>query len=174
MRTVSFRAVFCLGLVLAVAGCKPGGLIDNSRAGFKSNYMVARTALERGEHTKAARHYKAMLREAGPLEPRIRLEYAHALLREGKYTKAAAEARIVADELTGAGRAAALAVLGTAEHEAARAAISKGRTGSRQIDMLRTAQAALTEMLALNPELDPTGGMQARLTEIARELQAIL
>ncbi|WP_425052241.1 hypothetical protein [Psychromarinibacter sp. S121] len=168
-----FRVVLLSGIGLALAGCK-GGDFSTSRAGFKANYLVARVALEGGQYDKAARQFGSLLRTAGPLEPRLRLEYAHALLRAGKYAKAADEARRVSMELSGTGRSAALAVLGTAEHETARAAILKGKTGLETINRMKAAKAALTEMLANNPELDPTGGMAMRLQQIETELVTVL
>lgn len=164
----------CLGATaLVLSGCMPGDF-NTSRAGFKANYLVARVALEQGQYDKAARQYRTLLRKAGPLEPRLRLEYAHALLREGDYEKAAREAGQVAMQLSGAGRSAALAVRGTAEHEAARARIFAGKTGLTTRNLMVSAKAALSEMLAKNPELDPTGGMAVRLQQIETELTTAL
>ncbi len=160
-------------LALALAGCKAGDF-STSRAGFKANYLVARVALENGQYSKATRHYGSLLRKAGPLEPRLRLEFAHALLREGKYRKAADEARTVAMQLSGAGRSAALAVQGTAEHEAARVAVRTGKTGLATAKLMKSAKAALEEMLRANPELDATGGMAARIGQIETELRTAL
>lgn len=159
-------------VLVAVAACQPGA-VSTSRAGFKKNYLVARTALEGGQYAKASRQYASLLNRAGPLQPRLRLEYAHALLRDGKYDRAAREARVVAGELQGAGRSAALMVQGTADHEAARAAISRGRTGLDEINRLKAARAALDEALAKHPELDPLGAMAARRKTIDLELSAI-
>ncbi|MDJ0626855.1 MAG: hypothetical protein QNJ44_01235 [Rhodobacter sp.] len=158
--------------ILAVASCQTGG-VSASRAGFKKNYLVARTALEGGQYAKAARHYAGLLNRAGPLQSRLRLEYAHALLRDGKFDKAAREARRVVGELTGSGRSAALMVQGTADHESARAAISRGRSGLNQINQLKAARAALDEMLKNHPELDPLGAMAVRRKTIDLELGAI-
>lgn len=158
---------------MALASCKPGE-VSTSRAGFKKNYLVARTALEGGQYAKASRHYASLVRTAGPLQPRMRLEYAHALLRDGKYDAAAREARVVAGELQGAGRSAALMVQGTADHEAARADISRGRSGLDQINRLKAARAALDEAITRHPELDPLGAMAARRNTIDLELSAIL
>lgn len=173
MRAIGGRwigGVLALGLL---AGCQSSG-VETSRAGFKANYIVARTALEQGQFDKAARGYKALLSDAGPLEPRVRLEYAHALLREGKFSKAADEARLVAAGLSGPGRSAALAVQGTAEHELAMANIAKGRTGAATIALLQSARFALQEMLSVSPELDPNGSMRARVGDIGTALQGLL
>jgi len=150
---------------MLLASCQGGGLNSGpsvGRAGFKNSYMVARTALEGGDYAKASRQYASLLRQAGPLEARLRLEYAHALLRDGKYRKASDEAKKVALALQGPGRSAALAVQGTADQEIARAAIARGRAGSNAADRLIAARAAFDEMLANHPELDPLGAMAQR------------
>ncbi|MDJ0826863.1 MAG: hypothetical protein QNJ16_15300 [Rhodobacter sp.] len=173
MPGTAFLRVSALSVALtAVASCQPGE-VSTSRSGFKKPYMVARTALEGGQYDKAARHYANLMKRAGPLQPRLRLEYAHALLRDGAYDAAATEARAAAGELTGPGRSAALMVQGTADHEAARAAIAGGRSGRDEIDRLSAARAALDEMLTAHPELDPLGAMAARRKTIDLELSAI-
>lgn len=174
MKRQTFAQMVALaGLVLALSGCKAGDF-TTSRAGFKANYLVARVALETGQYAKATRQYGTLLKKAGPLEPRLRLEYAHALLREGKFRKAADEAETVAMQLSGAGRSAALMVQGTAEHEAARVAIRTGKTGLATAELMQSAKLALEEVLRVNPELDATGGMAARIRQIETELRTVL
>ncbi len=161
---------------MLLASCQGSGSNSGtsvSRAGFKNNYMVARAALEGGDYAKASRQYASLLRKAGPLEARLRLEYAHALLRDGKYRKASDEAKRVALALQGPGRSAALAVQGTADQEIARAAIARGRGGANAADRLISARAAFDEMLANHPELDPLGAMAQRRAVIDQELAAI-
>ncbi len=162
---------------MLLASCQIGGSSNSgtsvSRAGFKNNYIVARTALEGGDYAKASRQYASLLRKAGPLEARLRLEYAHALLRDGKYRRASDEAKRVALALQGPGRSAALAVQGTADQEIARAAIARGRAGANAADRLIAARAAFDEMLANHPELDPLGAMAQRRAVIDQELAAI-
>lgn len=160
----------CAALVLA--GCQ-AGTGETGRASFKSNYTVARTALEKGQFDRAARHYSDLLPASGPFEARVRLEYAHALLRSGDFASASAEARRVAQSSQGAARSAALAVQGTADQELARAAILKGQSGPDVAKRLKSAQAAFGELLNKNPELDPLGAMAVRLKTVDLELAAL-
>ncbi len=164
------RIVLLSGMVLFLASCKPGKF-STGRAGFKANYLVARAALESGQYDRAVRQYRALLKDTGPLEMRIRLEEAHALLRNGKFDRAVEAAQLVATHLTGAGRSAALAVQGTADHEAARSAVLRGKAGAAELKRMQSAQAALSEVLSINPELDPTGAMKSRLAQIELELR---
>ncbi|KMW56429.1 hypothetical protein AIOL_001383 [Candidatus Rhodobacter oscarellae] len=167
------------GLLLAsmlLVGCNTNGASfapSASKAGFRDNYVVARTALERGQYGKAERGYANLLKKAGPLEPRLRLEYAHALLRGGKYEKASAEARVVASVLDGRGRSAALAVQATADQEIARRAINKGVADADAIERLVAARAGFDELLQKHPDLDPLGAMALRRRTIDVELSTI-
>ncbi len=170
------RAVLVALAVLATAACQVNGPslgAAASRAGFKANYLVARVALEKGHFGKAERSYKALLKKAGPLEPRIRLEYAHALLRNGKFERASDEARIVAAQLDGRGRAAALAVQGTADQEIARRAINKGVADADAIQRLVAARSAFDELLENHPDMDPLGAMALRRKTIDVELSTV-
>ena len=166
-----------LGLaILATASCQVDGpslTASASRAGFKANYLVARTALENGQYRKAERSYASLLKKAGPLQPRLRLEYAHALLRAGKFSKASEEARIVASQLKGRGRSAALAVQATADQEIARAAINRGVSSADAIQRLVAARSAFDELLANHPDMDPLGAMALRRKTIEVELTTI-
>ena len=159
---------------LVLASCQTGGPgISTSRAGFKDNYMVARTALEGGQYGKAVRGYSNLLKKAGPLEPRLRLEYAHALLRAGKYSDASSEARVVAAQLDGVGRSAALAVQATADQEIARAAINRGVTDADAVQRLVAARSSFDEVLKNHPQLDPLGGLAVRRKTIDVELSTL-
>jgi tetratricopeptide (TPR) repeat protein len=152
--------------VLALAACEPGAISDG--ADFQRRYDGARAALEQGNYDLAARNYAALIPSAGPHAPRMRLEYAHALLRAGRLDEAASVAGALAREQTGSNRAAALAVEGTALHESALADMRAGRPAQ---DKLRRADAALSEMLRLDASLDPLGAMQSRRDEIAGSLR---
>lgn len=170
------RAVALLSLCVAVSACQDGGAgsgAEASRKGFKSNYNVARSALEKGQFAKASRHYADLLPRSGPFKPRVRLEYAHALLREGKFDLAAAEARKVASQLDGAARSAALAVQGTADQEWARARLTRGQTGTDVATRLRAARTAFDEVLQKNPELDPLGALEVRRKSVELELASL-
>ena len=169
-----FLSVTFVVIALALASCqtvtpKPSA----NRASFKANYMVARTALEGGQFSKAARGYANLLKSSGPLQPRIRLEYAHALLRAGKYDKASEEARIASTQMEGRGRSAALAVQATADQEIARAAINRGNASADAIQRLVAARAAFDELLKKHPDMDPLGALALRRKTIDVELSTI-
>ena len=174
MMTKSRLRVAALGLIVLFTGaCQMDATSLTARAGFKANYLVARVALEKGQYVRAERGYASLLKRAGPLEPRLRLEYAHALLRGGKYAKASDEARIVAAQLEGRGRSAALAVQATADQEIARAAIDKGITDTDAIERLVAAKAGFDELLKNHPDMDPLGAMALRRKAIDVELTTI-
>ena len=67
--------------LFALVGCEEGAPFGHQT--FRAQYAVAREALEQGHYEKANRSYARLLEQAGPLTPRIRLEYAHLLLRKG-------------------------------------------------------------------------------------------
>lgn len=174
--TSRLRVIALCAAALTLSACQmdgPGLGAAASRAGFKANYLVARVALEQGRLARAERSYASLLKKAGPLQPRIRLEYAHALLRAGKFARASDEARAVAAQLDGRGRSAALAVQATADQEIARAAIGRGVADADAIRRLVAARAALDEVLGSYPELDPLGAMALRRKAIDVELSTI-
>ncbi|WP_233252468.1 hypothetical protein [Maritimibacter sp. 55A14] len=82
----------------------------------------------------------------------------------------ASVAGALADGQSGTARAAALAVRGTAEHQLARQAMAQGDYSASTLDILRRADTAMREMLALDPDLDPLGAMSDRRREIADEM----
>jgi hypothetical protein len=163
------KAALAAALVLVPAACAQMG---GDGSGFRNQYMVARAALEEGNYPRANRAYKRLLADAGPFEPRVRLEYAHSLLRGGDYQAASDEARTLAATQDGDARSAALAVLGTAQHELAIAAIQRGdRAGAGQYH-LTVARDALAEVLANHPDLDPLGALAGRQRSIEAALKA--
>lgn len=165
---IAKRALLSVGLCAALTACEPGVVSDG--ASFQRNYASARRALEAGNYESAIRSYAALIPNAGPFEPRLRLEYAHALLRAGRYDEAAEVADVLAGGLQGGDRAAALAVSGTARHESALSDIRSGTAGPGTVTKLRGADAALTEVIATDPDLDPLGAMTSRRADIRREL----
>jgi len=167
------RAVALICVAFATASCQVETPTAVNRAGFKSNYLVARAALEKGQYLKAERGYASLLKKAGPLEPRIRLEYAHALLRSGKFEKASSEARVVASQLDGRGRSAALAVQATADQEIARNAINRGIADADAVQRLVSAKGAFDELLSKHPDMDPLGALALRRRTIDVELSTI-
>ncbi len=160
-------AVFA-GAFLLLAGCVGGGYSSVSRAGnFMVDYQNARGALEAGNFTKAVRRYGALVGRSGPATGRVRLEYAHALLRADRFGDAAAMARRSATEQTGLARASALSVQATAEHEMARAAMSAGRYDRSVYDRLVAAGVAFDQAFKLHPRLKSDGLLAMRRQEIA-------
>ncbi len=167
-------AVSLLSCSAFLMGCQVDSpLQTSSRAGFKANYFVARNALEGGQFAKAERGYANLLKKVGPLEPRLRLEYAHALLRGGKWEKASGEARHVASLLEGRGRSAALAVQATADQEFARRAINNGIADGEAIQRLIAARESFDEVLKNHPDMDPLGALALRRKAIDVELSTI-
>lgn len=159
----------CFLCISALAACEPGAISHGTD--FQRKYSSARNALEQGNYDLSARNYAALIPSAGPLEPRVRLEYAHALLRAERNDEAAAVALALAQRQTGTNRAAALAVAGTALHESASGDLRAGHTSEAR-EKLRRADAALAEMLRLDPSLDPLGAMKSRRNEIAGSLRS--
>lgn len=158
-------------LIFGLTACEPGMVSKGND--FQRKYSAARQSLEQGNYDNAIRSYEALLPNAGPLEPRLRLEYAHALLRAGRFEEAAQVAGALANGSSGSARAAALAVQGTALHESAILDMRGGATGPATVALLRTADAALQEMLALDAGMDPLGTMASRRVEIAQELKRL-
>lgn len=168
IRRLATRLLVLATVTAALAGCEAGAISEG--ADFQRKYSGARKALEEGNYDLAARNYAALIPSAGPLSPRLRLEYSHALLRAGRNDEAAEVAGALASEQTGGNRAAALAVAGTALHESAITQMQAGQSGAGVTDRLQRADAALAEMLSLDPSLDPLGAMESRRAEIARSL----
>lgn len=165
------KPLLCLTVLMSLAACEPGVISEG--ADFQRKYSSARKALEQGNYDSAIRSYGALIQTAGPLEPRLRLEYSHALLRASRYDEAAQVASALAASTKGSDRAAALAVSGTAQHESALADLGAGRTGTATVAKLRAADASLKEMLAIDASLDPLGAMVSRRADIARDLKRL-
>ena len=161
------RAVLAAAALVSLAACEPGVLSKSAQ--FQRNYSAARTALEQGNYEIAVNRYRALLPTAGPMRPRVRLEYSHALLRNGQNAEAAKVAHALAEESRDTERAAALAVEGTALHEEALALMKSGHEDEARAPLKRAA-VALDEMLKLDPSLDPLGSMASRRREIGAEL----
>lgn len=161
-----------LVLMSVVMGCSsltsssPGTV---SRGEWKASYLSARGALEAGQADAAAAAYARIVDASGPVGPRIRLEYAHALLRAENFSAAADEARQSAERQDGLGRAAALAVQAVAEHELARAQLAAGQADEALVIRLAAAGSTLDEVLAANDEIDPSGALAARRAEVTAE-----
>lgn len=159
MKTISISRLAFAGLIgIALAGCESGGAGD---VGMKRQYDVTRKALESGRYDKALKGYQKLLQEPGRYEGRLRLEYAHALLRANRYQEAANEARALAGITSGPARSAALAVQATAEHE-----LGMQTSGPASAAYLKSAQGAFAEVLAAHPEVDTIGTLRMRKTQL--------
>ncbi len=165
-------AGLCLSLVVACGGDGNFGGSFSENGGFRSRYESARSALEAGNYDKANRIYGTLVEDAGPFEPRIRLEYAHSLLRGGDYAEASKQAQFLAQGMDGEERAAALSVYGTAEHELGLDAIQVGDPVSARAHF-SAAQSALDSVLTAYPKLDPVGALATRRKDVGLRLGAL-
>jgi hypothetical protein len=166
------RLALFLAAVFALGSCEAAGTLPG--AGPRSDYLVARQALETGNYALAARRYEALIGRVAPgTARRVELEYAHALLRADRHDQAIA----VATGLVGAGDGAiagsALAVRGTARHEAARARIDRGDRGPEARALLEGARDDLAAFLGGHGGLDAGGSMRARSELIAADLRSL-
>lgn len=160
---ITARAGFFGVALMALGSCEEGAPFGQQT--FRAQYAVARDALEGGHYEKASRTYARLMEDAGPLAPRIRLEYAHTLLRKGDYAQAAQHASALAQGQKGKARAAALAVKGVAEHELALQLIAKGeRAGAKRY--MTSADKAMAEVMKKHPDMDPVGALAARRASI--------
>ena len=168
----SGRCALALTVMLAVvlSGCEDGSGADSNS--FRKDYTNARQALESGQYDKANRIYVRILSEAGPLQPRIQLEYAHSLLRSGAYGAATQQAQALSQSQSGTARSAALSVLGTAHHELGLTALTNQDAASGR-QHLMAAQNALGEVLRSDPELDPLGALAGRQASIKVQLKSL-
>ncbi|MGV6848428.1 MAG: hypothetical protein ACWA5A_08625 [Marinibacterium sp.] len=157
-------------MVILTACAETSGAGGGMHAGFEREYSRARGALEKSNYPAAIRQFSALVEKSGPLESRIRLELAHALLRADRYEEASQQARLVASAHEDARRSAALAVYGTAEHRLAQMAMSGGDFGPATATHLANAKKALDEMLEKSPDMDPSGSMHTRRDMAAASL----
>jgi thioredoxin-like negative regulator of GroEL len=145
----------------------------SKNATFKSKYLVARGALEEGNYSRASHTYQALLTQAGPLASRMRLEYAHSLIRDNRFEDASREARTISENQTGDARIAALTVQATADHELARAAMARGERDKAVRNRLQSASKSLDEVLKKGKAFDPLGSMAERRRIIKKELASL-
>ncbi|WP_318330726.1 tetratricopeptide repeat protein [Sulfitobacter sp. D35] len=174
--TPKFRLSFAVAAMVSgmtLASCSGVGGSGGSDRGFQASYFSARSALEAGNYDSAVTRYDRMLTEAGPLESRLRLEMAHALLRSDRYAEASEQARQVASSHEDNRRAAALSVVGTAEHRLAQEAMSRNDFGPATVAHLQRAQAAFAELLKTAPDLDPLGSMAERKAMVDASLKRL-
>ena len=160
-----------LSLVL-LASCEAAGTLAGG--GAQSDYLVARQALETGNYDLAVRRYDRLM---GTLDSasaaRVQLEYAHALLRANRFDDAIAAADPLIAGQSGSIQASALAVRGTARHEAARARLAQGQADGATRALLESAREDLTRFTRQNESLDTAGSMRARLQLIDADLETV-
>ncbi|MCB1396390.1 MAG: hypothetical protein H6898_07015 [Rhodobacter sp.] len=163
---------FTLAAVLFLAACEAAGTLAGG--GAQSDYLVARQALETGNYDLAIRRYSSLMTQMDATRAtRLQLEYAHALLRGDRYDDAIAAADALIGAQDGAIRASALAVRGTARHEAARLRIAQGQSDAMTRALLEGARDDLAAFLAQHASLDTAGSMRARQQLVAADLQAM-
>lgn len=164
------RSVLLLAAVAALGSCEAAGTLPG--AGPRSDYLVARQALETGNYALAARRYEVLIGRVAPGSARrVELEYAHALLRADRHEQAIAVASGLIGAADGAIAGSALAVRGTARHEAARARIDRGDRGPETRALLVGARDDLAAFLRAHSALDAGGSMRARAELVASDLR---
>ncbi len=167
-----FSKTLCLAVVAgALMGCEPAGTLAGG--GARSDYLVARQALESGNYPLAIRRYESLMSSLGPGEStRLQLEYAHSLLRANRFDDAIQAAGLLAARNPDSIQASALAVRGTARHEAARLAIERGEQAQARV-LLEAARADLAAFLQRHAALDAAGSMRARAELITADLNSL-
>lgn len=139
-----------------------------ARTSFAKNYRMARADLEAGRYDAARRRYLSLLTATDGYVPRMHIELAHAQLRSGDYAGAIENAQVVIDADADEWHGAALAVLGTAEHEIGRRKAREGDTAAKA-HFVR-ALAALDDVLRTAPHLDPVGSLKKRREVLTRDI----
>lgn len=172
MQAGNFRKAVLYGLSFTLLSSCSNGASFGQQQSFRSQYTVARDALEAGDYDLAVRSYTRLTEQAGPLEPRIRLEFAHTQLRAGDYASAAKQVRLLTDTQAGVARAAVLSVQATAEHEMGLSALLKGDSAQGK-KLLQSADKAMAEVLNQHPEMDPIGALAARRASIKVRLASL-
>lgn len=161
-----------LSVLMGLAACEAAGTLAGG--GSQSDYLVARQALETGNYDLAIRRYSRLMDSMdGQRAARLHLEYAHALLRGDQYEQAANAAGSLISSHEGSIRASALAVRGTARHEAARTRMAEGQHDATTRGLLDGARTDLAAFLADHASLDSSGSMRARAQLIAADLQTL-
>ena len=170
-KTRAIRLLGLLAMAWLVTSCEPAGTLPGG--GRQNDYLVARQALETGNYELAIARYERLLSQVPPGETagRLRLEYAHSLLRGGNYEAAINVATALIEQHDGSLRASAQAVRGTARHQLARARIAAGDSGEETRKLLQAAQADLSAFLKTHPDLDAAGAMAQRARLITADLK---
>ncbi|MFN7003514.1 MAG: hypothetical protein ACK4NW_08810 [Roseinatronobacter sp.] len=171
MYTQKFSVAISVGLLATVLmSCEPSGTLPGG-SGTANDYLVARQALETGNYTLAVQRYQRLVTQTGDAAGRLQLEFAHSLLRAGRFEDAIVAASGVISGSSGSLAASAMAVRGTARHQHARDLIAQGQRGDVPRKLLLGAQSDLAEFLRSHPQLDSAGAMAARSQMIGVDLQ---
>lgn len=172
MSSILRRAALGPALLSSVflIGCEAVGTMAGG--GAQSDYLVARQALETGNYDLAITRYGSLMQAMdATTATRLQLEYAHALLRGNRFEQAIAASDPLISASDGSIRASALAVRGTARHEAARLLQAEGGGNTSDIQrLLAGARDDIGQYLAQSGGQDQTGSMRQRLTLITRDL----
>ena len=161
-----------LSVLMGLAACEAAGTLAGG--GSQSDYLVARQALETGNYDLAIRRYSRLIDGMDAQRAaRLQLEYAHALLRGDQFQRAADAAGTLIASNHGSIRASALAVRGTARHEAARSRMAEGQRDATTRSLLDGAHEDLGSFLAQHAALDSSGSMRARVQLIAADMQSL-
>ena len=170
-----FHASHLLPLLTAaflLASCEAAGTLPGG--GPRSDYSVARQALETGNYALAISRYQSLIAsQEGRSAARLQLELAHALLRANRFDEAIAQASRLTGRQGDSIEASALAVRGTARHEAARALIERGENDARSRALLEGARDDLAAFLRDHAALDAAGSMRARAQLVAADLAGL-
>ena len=171
MQAVSLVRAGVFGLsVLALVSCDDTATYGEKS--FKSQYAVARNALERGKYEQANRGYQRLIPVSGAFRSRLQLELAHSYLRSGNFAAAAQAARASAAEQSGMGKALALAVSATADHELGLKALAAGQKAKGK-GLLQQADKSMAWVIKHHPKVDPVGSLAGRRASIAVRLKAL-
>lgn len=171
MRTTGSGKALALSAVLFLAACEAAGTLAGG--GGQSDYLVARQALETGNYTLAIRRYERLMSQMSPTSAsRLQLEYAHALLRGDRFEDAINASDPLIASRDGTIRASALAVRGTARHEAARLRLDRQLNDPVTQALLIGARDDLAVFMQGHASLDTAGSMQARQQLIDADLAA--
>ena len=143
---------------------------------FRSAYGNARDALEAGDYESALGLYAALLPIAGSerLEITVRLDYAHALLRAGRFDRALVEARgieALGPDTETSGRVDV--VVAVAEHEIAERVVGRDVHYETKRASVQAAFRSLDHALRNDPRLDPEGVLIIRMRKVREMLAAL-
>lgn len=159
------------GAILLASGCNGNGIkpFDSApRNSFKAQYLDARALLDDGSYDDAIEKYGSIVDRSGPMASRVRVEYAHALLRAGLFSEAAKEANLASTQLGGLARSSALSIEATALHEMALEKMDQGIRDRSVYDLFAKSAAVFETISKDLADLDPVGGLQRRYSVVTK------